>query len=391
MSINNPRHFALVTDVDLSRENRSGNKNAVETLLSFLAREANVTLVYIHRKEIDPIISATVTKVVHINNFWDVVYRKIRSFYRKALGVEEYMFDYVKSRSIASHVKRLLAGKSFDFVILEYAYLSYLLPSLPASRLICDTHDIFWRRTESYERNGVTVPSHFKSTKNLEVDALEKFEYVFAIQSVEADILRSELRKSTVLSVPRPSAQKIRKIESKSRNQLTIGFIGNQADFNIDAANWLLSELAPLAVGEGCNIIIAGTVCNRLEKSEFIFSSMGFVETISDFYSQIDLFINPVRMGSGLKTKNIEALSFGIPVITTEVGIEGMANIAAPAIQVFRGADDLKVAIGRFKDKEYLRKASDLAILEVSRKFSIDNCFEEIRTHILNSQDGVNS
>lgn len=386
-----PCHFALVTDVDLSSENRSGNKNAVETLLSFLAKEANVTLIYIHRKKIDTTISAAVTNVVHINNFWDVLYRKARSFYRKTLGIEEYMFDYVRSRSIAKQVKIYLARENFDFVVLEYAYLSYLLPSLPASKFICDTHDIFWRRTESYEKNGVKVPSHFKSTKDLEVTALEKFEYVLAIQSVEAEILRSELKTPKVLTVPRPSAQNIRRIKSKSRKHLAIGFIGNQADFNIDAAKWLLGELAPSAIDENCKLIIAGTVCNRLEKSEFPFSSMGFVEVISDFYSQIDLLINPVRMGSGLKTKNIEALSFGVPVITTEIGIEGMANIAAPAIQIFRSSDDLKILIEKFKDEEHLKEASDLAILEVSQKFSSDNCFEEIRTQILNYQKQAHS
>ncbi len=48
------------------------------------------------------------------------------------------MFDYVRSRSIAKQVKRYLARENFDFVVLEYAYLSYLLPSLPASKFICD-------------------------------------------------------------------------------------------------------------------------------------------------------------------------------------------------------------------------------------------------------------
>lgn len=50
----------------------------------------------------------------------------------------------------------------------------------------------------------------------------------------------------------------------------------------------------------------------------------GYVENLEEYYEKCRVFISPLRFGSGIKIKNINALYRGIPVVTTSVGAEGI-------------------------------------------------------------------
>ena len=51
---------------------------------------------------------------------------------------------------------------------------------------------------------------------------------------------------------------------------------------------------------------------------------LGPMEALDSLYRQTDIVINPVFAGGGLKIKNVEALSFGKPVITSTAGVIGL-------------------------------------------------------------------
>ena len=51
----------------------------------------------------------------------------------------------------------------------------------------------------------------------------------------------------------------------------------------------------------------------------------GTVDDIDIIYQKCSIIINPALVGSGLKIKNIEALSRGVPLITTSIGAGGLS------------------------------------------------------------------
>jgi len=53
----------------------------------------------------------------------------------------------------------------------------------------------------------------------------------------------------------------------------------------------------------------------------------GYVEDISAIFSQACAMIIPLLFGSGVKIKTIEALCYGMPVIATDYGVEGIAGV----------------------------------------------------------------
>jgi glycosyltransferase involved in cell wall biosynthesis len=50
----------------------------------------------------------------------------------------------------------------------------------------------------------------------------------------------------------------------------------------------------------------------------------GFVPDLSGFYDRLRVTVVPIRYGSGVKLKAVEALQFGVPTVATTVGAEGI-------------------------------------------------------------------
>jgi glycosyltransferase involved in cell wall biosynthesis len=53
---------------------------------------------------------------------------------------------------------------------------------------------------------------------------------------------------------------------------------------------------------------------------------LGFVEDIQPLFSSCALFVCPIRSGSGVRVKLLEAFASGIPVVSTTLGAEGLAR-----------------------------------------------------------------
>ena len=66
---------------------------------------------------------------------------------------------------------------------------------------------------------------------------------------------------------------------------------------------------------------------------------LGFVEDVSPFFKVSDLCIAPLRMGSGIKTKILEYLSYGKLVLTTPAGVEGIKldNVSSVIVSDIKG------------------------------------------------------
>ncbi|MCM8808403.1 MAG: glycosyltransferase, partial [Candidatus Omnitrophica bacterium] len=48
------------------------------------------------------------------------------------------------------------------------------------------------------------------------------------------------------------------------------------------------------------------------------------VEDIRPYFSESKVFVAPLKFGTGIKVKIIEAMALGVPVVTTSVGVQGI-------------------------------------------------------------------
>ena len=104
---------------------------------------------------------------------------------------------------------------------------------------------------------------------------------------------------------------------------------------NIDAACWFVAEVLPLLEEEigAVHLHIAGSNPNKAVRdlaSDNI-KVHGYVsdEALLDLYSTSHCAVVPLRFGAGVKGKVLEAIQYGVPLVTTSVGAEGIPNATA--------------------------------------------------------------
>jgi glycosyltransferase involved in cell wall biosynthesis len=115
------------------------------------------------------------------------------------------------------------------------------------------------------------------------------------------------------------------------RDGFTMIFIGGATWYpNRHAIDWLLDEIWPL-----CKQRIPGArlVClGRSPSSRSIEAARrddrlvvaGYVEDIVPWAAGADVFVCPMRDGGGTRLKILTAMSLGLPIVSTAIGMEGI-------------------------------------------------------------------
>ena len=80
----------------------------------------------------------------------------------------------------------------------------------------------------------------------------------------------------------------------------------------------------PAAGVPGLKFVVAGSICDTLQEQPGPFERLGRVDTIGDFYDRVDVVVNPMSFGTGLKIKSVEAIFQGVPLLATESAMVGL-------------------------------------------------------------------
>jgi GT2 family glycosyltransferase len=99
---------------------------------------------------------------------------------------------------------------------------------------------------------------------------------------------------------------------------------------NTDAALWFVNDIFPQIKAEYPQAILYLIGSRPTEqvlqlKSDSIVVT-GYVsdELLAEHYASARVAVVPLRFGAGVKNKVVEAMAYGVPLITTEVGIQGL-------------------------------------------------------------------
>ena len=103
---------------------------------------------------------------------------------------------------------------------------------------------------------------------------------------------------------------------------------------NVDAVIWLAREILPAIRRSGLDVPLM--IMGSHPPSEVLalagqgIEVRGFVpdEELAAAYARARLAICPLRYGAGVKLKVVEAMAHGVPVVTTEIGAQGLPHLA---------------------------------------------------------------
>jgi len=256
------------------------------------------------------------------------------------MGVEVYPGDPSALQDLGLEIiapyldlEKILKSKSFDYVILSFWHIAeYYLPMIrlhsPQSHVIIDTVDIHFLREfrEATMKGNRNLLATAEKNKERELAIYQKPDRLWVVTDEDKKAIEG------IVSAPIDVVPNIHKKVNWSKEYERTSdllFVGNFSHKpNIDAVLFLHKKIYPLIRKKmpDVKIFIVGDnppeqILN-LHSDNFIIT--GYVEDLSSYLKSARISINPLTYGAGMKGKIGEALSWGIPVVTTFIGAEGM-------------------------------------------------------------------
>lgn len=132
---------------------------------------------------------------------------------------------------------------------------------------------------------------------------------------------------------------------------------------NEDAVLWFLDnvydDLARIYPNLKIFIVGSNPTAKILKRSNQNIVVTGFVDDPSPYFESAAVGVVPLRSGAGIKLKTLEMLAAGIPVISTEIGVEGI-DLAGKSVSIANDARQFANAVSRVLDGSVVAHVSDL-------------------------------
>ncbi|MBV9538563.1 MAG: glycosyltransferase, partial [Acidisphaera sp.] len=97
----------------------------------------------------------------------------------------------------------------------------------------------------------------------------------------------------------------------------------------------------------------------------------GLIPDLRELFDAVRVFVSPLRYGAGMKGKILSAMSYGVPVVTTSVGLEGFA--AKPGVHLLVADTPAEIAeatLRLYRDRSLWRELSTEGMRLVETRYS---------------------
>ena len=275
-------------------------------------------------------------------------YNSLENQYRPILeeiGIEVYAGDYdakevadLKDKSFKSISYDLLfRNRSYDYALIEFWNVaSYYLPLIrkfsPQTKIIIDSVDIHFIREirEAELLKSSELKRKALLNKDREIGIYKRADRIWVVTENDKKAIKDLIGNIPIDVIPNihKNIEYVKTYEESS----DLLFIGNfNHPPNRDAIHFFCKEIFSLILKKipGVKLFIVGNnpseEIKALASKEIIVT--GYVQDLSLYLKKARISVNPLRYGAGMKGKIGEALSWGLPVVTTSIGAEGMELI----------------------------------------------------------------
>lgn len=279
-------------------------------------------------------------------------------------------------------------GRYIDYALLSrpYVAIDYIegLRQHSRARILYYGHDIHHlRMREQMKLTGATARAEADaaSMQELEERVWSAVDVIYYPAQTETDHI---LRRHSGLAVRTLPVFGFRDFASPEEPKL-----GERADVlfvagfghppNEDAACWFVANVLPLVRQgvPGARLWLVGSNPTDKVKSLATEGSIRVTGYVTDaqlagHYARARVAIAPLRFGAGMKGKVVEAMRFGVPVVTSSFGIQGM-ELLAGVIPIADTPQPFAAAVVRLlRDDAAWRDQRRAQVAHATAHFSID-------------------
>ncbi|HEY4472550.1 MAG TPA: glycosyltransferase [Stellaceae bacterium] len=234
-------------------------------------------------------------------------------------------------------------GRYLDYVFLSRAHvaINYIdhIRDQSAAKLLYYGHDLAYERLkQEYALTGKTkIKEEIDYWYELEQKIWRKTDVLYypaqeEVEAVEDAAPDKTVRKFSIYVYPESDIAEARvRLDRMANPAPTVMFVGGYRHRpNVDGALWFVREILPLVQRRIPEIrtILAGSfpppAITRLASGNVLVTGYIADPVLEWLYRSANAAILPLRFGGGVKGKLIEALRFGVPVVTTRWGAQGL-------------------------------------------------------------------
>lgn len=291
---------------------------------------------------------------INKKNYWDN-WREIGNLYPINLNTKNTKYRIIKAFltnqslyltkhfnfKVISQLEILIEKNKYDAIICDHTAMAetglYLANkyNLPIYLRLHNIEYLIWERyaqsLSKYNPLKLFIAQQAKLLKAYEINVLDKFNYLFAINENEKQLIKNLSPKSKVEVINVGVDLDMWNYKStdfnfKIENTLAIATNYNWVH-NVNGIEWFIQEVMPIVKQKYPDVILklfGKGIPDKLRNLDDNVIAVGFVEDIVSELKKCQIYIAPLFVGAGIRIKILEAMSLGLPTIATKISADGI-------------------------------------------------------------------
>lgn len=216
--------------------------------------------------------------------------------------------------------ENILMNNTYDYIIISYVQCADLISNkklIGKTKTIIDTHDFITAQFKGKKRFNLGV------TFADEINRLNHFDEIWAISGEEQYIF-DQFCKSQVKLVPIMLDEPCLTLKPVTERKYDLVYVASDNIHNVRSSKWFFEKVYPL-LPLTLKICVIGKI-NHSIADTYNVERVLFTENLGTYYQDSKIAICPMLHGTGVKVKVIEAMAYGLPVVCTPRGTDGLPN-----------------------------------------------------------------
>uniref|UniRef100_UPI003F6CD751 glycosyltransferase n=1 Tax=Congregibacter sp. TaxID=2744308 RepID=UPI003F6CD751 len=196
-------------------------------------------------------------------------------------------------------------------------------------------HDLHYLRIarEAALKDDDALRRDSESWRKRELAVCERADRVYYFSDVEIDALSELMSADKLRRIPLYTMEVSDLPEYRPSGPTELLFVGGyNHPPNVDAALWLVNEIMPRVLeaipDARLHLVGSNPPTDVLSLANDNVQVHGYVSdaALEELYRRVGVVVVPLRYGAGIKGKIIEAIANHIPLVTTDIGVEGIPD-----------------------------------------------------------------
>ena len=264
---------------------------------------------------------------------------------------------YVNNRKLHKYLKK--CNEEYDLIYIKRLRMAQYAKYFDDKKVIIDLTDSL---TKYYERVSKKV-NGLKKILNLEEYFKHKISEKKVVNKYKSVVCSNEEKKYLINKLG-CNVNNIYVVENlidfdlwdvpfnikklKEKNKLVFSGMMDY-DPNIIAVNYFAKNVLDKLDSKYELYVIGKNKSKELISNKKI-KYIGYVESMRDELSKYDIYVCPIIAGSGVKNKILQAMSVGLPIVSTKLGVEGLNKECKKYIYVVNDNFDFLNAIDKINN-----------------------------------------